>query len=88
MAHVKVFANLRTITGQKEVNIPGRNIQAVLDRLIRDFPEMTPFLFENAQLRRRVILTLNGQALDLGSCMEIAITEQDQIAIFPPIAGG
>jgi molybdopterin converting factor small subunit len=38
--------------------------------------------------RIRAIITLNGHTLDLQTALETPVSEQDQIAIFPPISGG
>jgi molybdopterin converting factor small subunit len=64
MALVKVYANLRTIIGKKELSIPGLSIQEVLGKLIQDYPGLKPFLLEEGKLRPRVIITRNGQTLE------------------------
>jgi molybdopterin converting factor small subunit len=46
------------------------------------------FLLEEGHLRPRVIITINGQTLDPETSLESPVSEQDQIAIFPPVAGG
>jgi len=88
MAVVKLYANLRVIIGGMELHIPGKDVHSVLVKLTRDFPALAPFLFESGKLRPRVILTLNGRTLDRANCMSTLVAEQDQIAIFPPVAGG
>ena len=88
MPLIKLYANLRTVTGKKELSIPGENIQEVLGRLIRDYPGLQQFLLEGGHLRPRVIITINGQTLDPETGQESPVSEQDQIAIFPPVAGG
>ena len=87
MPFVKLYANLRTAPGRKELSIPGENIQEVLGRLIQDYPGLQ-FLLENGHLRPQVIITINGQTLDLETGLESPVSEQDKIAIFPPVAGG
>jgi MoaD family protein len=88
MPLVKLYANLRTVTGKKELSIPGGNIQEVLEKLSQDFPGLVHFLFENGKLRPRVIITVNGQTLDPATGLVTSVSEQDQIAIFPSVAGG
>jgi molybdopterin synthase sulfur carrier subunit len=88
MPLIKLYANLRTVTGKKELSIPGKNIQEALGNLTQDYPGLQRFLFEKGKLRPRVILTINGQTLDLETGLENPVSEQDQIAIFPPVAGG
>ena len=88
MALVKVYANLRTIIGKKELSIPGQSIQEVLGKLIQDYPGLQQFLLDEGKLRPRVIITRNGQTLDPSTILQASISDQDQVAIFPPVAGG
>jgi MoaD family protein len=88
MPLIKLYANLRTVTGKKELRIPAENIQEVLEKLTQNYPGLARFLFEKGKLRPRVILTINGQTLDPETGLENPVSEQDQIAIFPPVAGG
>ena len=88
MPVVKLYANLRSVTGKSEINLPASSIHELLDRLIHDFPDLQRFLLENGKLRPRVIITLNGQPLDPAAGQEIPVADQDQVAIFPPVAGG
>jgi MoaD family protein len=85
MPLVKLYANLRKIAGTKELAIEGTTLQFVLDELIKEKPTLDGLILEKEGLRPHVVVTVNGQnALELNS----AISEQDVIAIFPPIAGG
>ena len=88
MPQIKLYANLRTITGNKELSLPGLNIQEVLEKLIQDYPGLQQFLLEQGKLRPRVIITHNGQTLDPEISLQTPVSEQDQIAIFPPVSGG
>jgi MoaD family protein len=88
MPLIKLYANLRTVTGKKEMNVPGASIREVLERLILDFPNIQGYLLEKEQLRSRLIIAINGQTLDPETGVDAPVSEQDQIAIFPPVAGG
>jgi molybdopterin synthase sulfur carrier subunit len=88
MPLVKLYANLRSATGKKEVQVSGKNIRGVLEHLTQDYPGLAPFLFEHGKPRSRVILTVNGQAVDIETSLEPPLSEDDQLAIFPPVAGG
>jgi len=58
---------------------------AVLNELIGQNPPLDGVILENGQIRPHVVITINGHnAVDLN----VSVTEQDVIAIFPPIAGG
>jgi len=85
MAIVKLFANLRKVAGIRKIDISGASLTAVVSELVKQNPALSGYLLENGQLRPYVIVTINGHpTLD----MQAALSEQDQIAIFPPIAGG
>jgi molybdopterin synthase sulfur carrier subunit len=85
MPDVKLFANLRKVVGTKEVSITGASVGAVVSELVKRYPALAANLLENGQIRPHVIITINGNPITDGN---VAVTEQDQIAIFPPIAGG
>jgi molybdopterin synthase sulfur carrier subunit len=85
MPVVKLYANLRKLAGTKEVFIPGATVGAVLNELVKRNPSLDGVIMENGELRPHVVVTLNGHNT---SDMKMQITEQDIIAIFPPIAGG
>jgi MoaD family protein len=85
MPRVKLFANLRKVAGAREIIIKGMSVGEVLSELIQQHPELDAYLTKNGQIRPYIIITVNGQTtLDL----DTPILEQDEIAIFPPIAGG
>lgn len=85
MPTVKLFANLRTLTGTKETSISGATVGAVLTQLVKRYPALDGVILENQELRPHMVLTLNGHTI---TDFETPVTEQDNIAVFPPIAGG
>jgi MoaD family protein len=85
MPLVKLYANLRKLAGTKELFITGGTIGAVLNELDNRYPPVGDVILENGKLRQHIVVTLNGyNIIDL----ETPVTEQDNVAIFPPIAGG
>lgn len=85
MPTVKLFANLRKLAGTKELSIAGSTLGAVLNELVEQHPALDGVVLENGQIRPHVVITINGHnAVDLNA----SVTEQDVVAIFPPIAGG
>ena len=88
MPIVNLYANLRTITGKKELSLPGLSIQEVLERLVQEHPGVQGFLLDGEEIRPRLIITLNGRILNPQTCLQTAVSEQDQIGVFPPVAGG
>jgi len=85
MPNIKLFASLRKVTGTKELSITGASAGEVISELVKRHPDLAAHLLENGQIRPHVIITINGHP---ATDMDTLVTEQDQIAIFPPIAGG
>jgi sulfur-carrier protein len=85
MPTVKLFANLRKLAGTKEMSIEGDTVGVVLDRLVAVSPNLRQILLEKDGLRPHVLVTLNGHNINE---LNTQVTEQDVIAVFPPIAGG
>jgi len=85
MPVVKLFANLRKLAGTKELSIKGATVRAVVNELVRQKPPVGEIVLQNGEIGPHIVITLNGHnAIDL----DTPVTEQDVIAIFPPIAGG
>jgi molybdopterin synthase sulfur carrier subunit len=85
MPTVKLFASLRKLAGVKELSVPGSTIAAVLDELVNRTPSLNGVLLQAGEIRPHVLLTLNGHTT---TEINRQVTEQDVLAIFPPIAGG
>jgi sulfur-carrier protein len=85
MPSTKLFANLRNVAGIKEVSVTGTSVQMVVSRLVEQYPLLETYLLENGQIRQHIIITINGHPI---TDWDTPVSEQDQIAIFPPIAGG
>jgi len=85
MPLVKLFANLRKLAGTKELSVTGTTVGVVVNELVRQNPSVGEVILQNGELGPHIVVTLNGHnIIDL----ETPVTEQDVIAIFPPIAGG
>lgn len=85
MPTIRLFANLRNISGAKELSAAGATLRDVLSELRKQSPRLVDAILEEDALRPHVVVTVNGHhAVDLNA----PVTERDVIAIFPPIAGG
>ena len=85
MPLIKLYANLRKLAGTKELSITGGTIRVVVSELVNRHPSIGDVILEDSKLRQHIVVTLNGHnIIDL----ETPVTEQDVVAIFPPIAGG
>lgn len=85
MPVVKLYANLRKLAGTKELSITGTTLGTVVNELARQKPLVGDVIIENGELHRHIVITLNGHNI---TDFETPLTEQDIVAIFPPIAGG
>ena len=85
MPTIKLFASLRKEAGIKETSITGTSLQPVITELVRQYPALADKLLENGQIRPHVVITINGHP---STDLDAPLTEQDLVAIFPPIAGG
>jgi len=86
------FATFRDLTKTKELEIPRQDlntIQQLLTSLIERFPELQSELFtDNYQLKSHVHIFVNGRNIIHANCLSTLIAENDEIALFPPVAEG
>jgi sulfur-carrier protein len=88
---VKVFANLRVICGGVSVEVQpnGDRVIDILEKMVEMFPELHDEIFTSEkQLKPFVHVYINGRNIIHGLNLETKVTEQDQMALFPPVAGG
>ncbi len=88
MALVKLFGNLRNYEIRPQIDISGANIAAILDSLCESNPDLCDALLEDGKIRPFFKIMINGHDIQLASGIYTQVNENDQIAIFPPIAGG
>jgi molybdopterin synthase sulfur carrier subunit len=90
MAHIKVrlFANIREIVGERELFLDSTTVGGVLDTLTSMKPDLRDVLFEDAALRPYITVLLNGRNINEIDGVKSALTEGDEVAIFPPVSGG
>jgi len=82
---IKLFANLRNIAETKELSIAGSSLLGVLNEIEKQVPALDGVILEDGQIRPHFVITINGHN---AAELDVTVTEQDLIAIFPPIAGG
>jgi sulfur-carrier protein len=86
-----VFANLRVICGGVSVEVQpgGDRVVDVLDKMVEMFPELKDEIFnEEKKLKPFVHLYVNGRNIIHAEDLETVVKETDQLALFPPVAGG
>ena len=90
MVHIKVrlFANLREIVGERELFLDSTTVNGVLDLLTSIKPELRDVLFEEGALRPYITVLVNGRNINEIDGVMSALSEGDEVAIFPPVSGG
>lgn len=102
MPLVKLYGNLRKIPlgashkpvptasakSTPSIDIPADTIQELLDALCAGSSELCHALLEHGVLRPHIRVMVNGRDIELSQGLATPLTPQDQVSIFPPIAGG
>ena len=85
---IKLFGNLRQKAGFAEYEGPGETIRAALESICVGNEILRAAIFNGEELQAHVRVMVNGHDTELSQGLDTLISEDDQIAIFPPIAGG
>lgn len=87
---VKFFAYLRDYTKTKEVDINGcSTVLELLDMLSEKYGKnLKEKLFKNGELSNEIIILVNGRHIVHLEGINTEIKENDEISIFPVVAGG
>lgn len=88
---VKAFANFRDILGrERSIDIiEGSTIKDLLDELCTSNQKLRSAAFdESGLLRDYVIIMKNKKNIDTLEGPDTELSEGDEVAIFPPVAGG
>ncbi|WP_440953362.1 ubiquitin-like small modifier protein 1 [Methanococcoides sp. FTZ1] len=92
MAKIKLFANLRESANESELEMQGKNVQEILDGLLKKFPQLQEMVFEEIggrkELRSYINILINGDNIIHLEGLDTIVNEDDEIAIFPPVSGG
>ncbi len=88
MAIVKLFGNLREYTAAPVMTVPGKTIRELLHNLCAENDGLREVVWDGNGLRPFIRIMVNGRDSELAQGLDTLIGETDQIAIFPPIAGG
>jgi molybdopterin synthase sulfur carrier subunit len=85
---IKLFGILRQEAGSAEQEVSGATIREALENLCLDNEMLRAAIFDGNELRPHVRVLVNGHDCELAQGLETTVSEDDQIAVFPPIAGG
>ncbi len=88
---VLAFAAFREILGrEREVELPDEaSVKELLEALASSSPRFREAAFEpNGLLRDYVLLMVNRKRIDAENDLSRILADGDELAIFPPLAGG
>ncbi len=83
----KLFASLKRDRGVVEVEFEGRKLKDALSELFKIYPELKSIV-EGDRIRDFYKIFVNGRDVEHLKGLETELRDGDEIAIFPPIAGG
>ena len=87
---VKLFANFREVTKNKEVEVSpkGDKVNDVISALIHDYPKLEPLMLNGTEIKPYVNILINGKSAREQGGLQARVKEGDEVAIFPPVSGG
>ncbi|MBP6469986.1 MAG: MoaD/ThiS family protein [Chloroflexi bacterium] len=85
---IKLFGGLRQKAGGAEQESTGATLREALAALCRENEPLRKAIFDGDTLQPYVRVMVNGRDCELLQGLDTAVSHQDQIAVFPPIAGG
>ncbi len=90
---INFYASFRTTIGSKTVDIDlpaGSSVLQLVQTLIETYPSLhSKLLDEQGNLYGHVHVFVNGHDTPyLPQAMDTILNEEDQVDVFPPIAGG
>jgi len=88
---VRFFARFRELLGTDIITEPGNG--TVLANLVRDIAQKNKegyaaIFDEQGSFREFVIVMRNGKRVEIADAGKTAVADGDEIAVFPPVAGG
>ena len=84
MVRVKLFANLREVAGKKEIEIDAGDVEELIGKLVKNYPEMKELISREDYLH----IMVNGVHINSLQQFKTKLNENDKVAIFPPVSGG
>lgn len=86
---IEIPSPLREHTGGKtEVSVTGTTVQAALADLVKQYPAISPKLFDSGKLRPYINVFVNDEDIRYLDEMQTAVADGAVVAIIPAVAGG
>jgi molybdopterin converting factor small subunit len=88
MPVVHIPAALRHLSGDRaRIEVPGANLRQVFAALERECPGMSERIIADDDLRTDMAVAIDGNILEGGGLI-VAVREDAEIYLVPPIGGG
>lgn len=88
MPQVRLFGNLRKLASTTTLEFAGDTVREVILALCAANEDLCGAILDDGHLRPHVRVMVAGRDVVLTGGLDTPVGEADQIAIFPPIAGG
>jgi molybdopterin synthase sulfur carrier subunit len=88
MPLIKLYGNLRRWAGVSQAQADGVTVRRVIETLCANNAALRDAILDGDTLRAHVRVMVNGRDAELAQGLDTPVRAGDQIAIFPPIAGG
>ncbi len=88
---IRFFARFRELLGTDIITdiAAGTNVTSLIVTMAKKNPEGYAAIFdEKGAFREYVILMKNGKRIDIADAATTPVADGDEIAVFPPVAGG
>jgi molybdopterin synthase sulfur carrier subunit len=88
---VRFFARFRELLGTDViVDVPNGSVFSELVKNVarRNREGYDAIFDENGEFREFVILMRNGKRVELADAAKVIVADGDELAVFPPVAGG
>ena len=92
MMRVRVYGTLRQLVGTWDVHVEGAagdTVREVVHRLVAAFPGLEErVLDDQGRLRPAVNIFVRGRSIRFIDGLDTVLQEGEDLALFPPVAGG
>lgn len=88
--NVKFFAYIRDYSHTKQTTVSNcKTVRELLQKLCSMYgDEFDSLIFLNGELRKEIIILVNGRHICHLNGLETELSENDEISVFPTVAGG
>ncbi len=86
---VMVYTTLRKRLGVSKLELEGRTVRDVLDRLCARGGGVESLIRDaEGHIRQHFVLTLNSEIIDNRKTSAVKVKKGDILHVFPPVSGG